>query len=476
MIKLTAPLYEALIKYVEDGTMPYHMPGHKEGKIISRKYIENIAKIDVTEIPGTDNLHDPHGPILEAERLAAKAFGAKSSFFLVNGTTCGIYAAMSSVLNDGDMAVVQRNSHKSVYNGLILTGAIPVYLKPLIDDEDAIAMGISIDELEKLLIKHKNVKAVVITYPNYYGFCVDISKVVDVVHKHDKILIVDEAHGAHFAFSDRLPLPASSVGADIVIESIHKTLPAFTQSSILHVNTDRIDIDRLKFYLSLYQSTSPSYILMTSIDLARDFMEREGKSMLDRCVDLSIQARGFINEIDGVRCIGDDVIGKYGICDYDATKLAINVSGLGISGSMAESILREKFNIQMEMSDYRNILAIMTVADDESSFDKLIESIKGLLKYKKGEKLNYLDGNSYLDIPEMAMKPKDAVNKEYKHVNIDDAIGMVSLDYVIPYPPGVPLLCPGELIKKDMVQYIKLLYNIGIKIIGIDNLKIRVCK
>ncbi|MDI3311750.1 MAG: aminotransferase class I/II-fold pyridoxal phosphate-dependent enzyme [Thermoanaerobacterium sp.] len=476
MIKLSAPLYEALLKYVKDGTIPYHMPGHKEGKIISRKYIENIAKIDLTEVPGTDNLHDPHGPILEAERLAAKAFGAKSSFFLVNGTTCGIYAAMSAVLNDGDMVVVQRNSHKSVYNGLILTGAIPIYLKPIIDYEDAIAMGISIDELEKLLKEYKDIKAVVITYPNYYGFCVDINKVVDLVHKYGKILIVDEAHGAHFAFSDRLPLSASKAGADIVIESIHKTLPAFTQSSILHVNTDRIDIDKLRFYLSLYQSTSPSYILMTSIDLARDFMESEGKAMLDRCINLSANARGIINEIDGVRCIGDDVIGKYGIYDYDATKLTINVSGLGMSGSVAEIILREKFNIQMEMSDYRNVLAIMTVADDETSFGKLIESIKGLLKYKRHEKLSSLDANGYPDIPEMAMKPKDAVNKEYGRVSIDDAVGMVSLDYVIPYPPGVPLLCPGELIKKDMVQYIKLLYNIGIKIIGIDNLKIRVCK
>ncbi|AGB17817.1 aminotransferase class I/II-fold pyridoxal phosphate-dependent enzyme [Thermoanaerobacterium thermosaccharolyticum] len=473
-MKLSAPLYEALLKYVEDGTMPYHMPGHKEGRIIPRKYIENLAKIDLTEVPGTDNLHDPQGPILEAEKLAAKAFGAKMSFFLVNGTTCGIYAAMSAVLNDGDAVLIQRNSHKSVYNGLILTGATPVYLNPLMDYEDGIAMGVSIDELEGLLKDNKDIKAVLITNPNYYGFCIDIKRIVDLVHKYNKILIVDEAHGAHFAFSDRLPLPASKAGADIVVESIHKTLPAFTQSSILHVNTDRVDADRLKFYLSLYQSTSPSYILMTSIDLARDFMEREGKDRLDKCVNLSIDARNKLNAIEGVKCIGDDVVGKYGINDYDTTKLPISIKGLGISGSEAERILRENFNIQMEMSDLYNILAIMTVADDEKEFDKLVKSIEGLLKYKKNQEIRLIE--YYPDVPEMKMKPSEAVKKPYTLLKIDDAVDSVSLDYVIPYPPGVPLVCPGEIIKKDMVQYIKLLYNIGIKIVGIDNLNIRVFK
>ncbi|MDI3478391.1 MAG: hypothetical protein PWQ59_1916 [Thermoanaerobacterium sp.] len=473
-MKLSAPLYEALLKYVEDGTLPYHMPGHKEGRIISRKYIENLAKIDLTEVPGTDNLHDPQGPILEAEKLAAKAFGAKMSFFLVNGTTCGIYAAMSAVLNEGDAVIIQRNSHKSVYNGLILTGATPIYLTPLIDYEDGIAMGVSIDELEGLLKGNKDIKAVLITYPNYYGFCIDIKSIVDLVHKYNKILIVDEAHGAHFAFSDKLPLPASKAGADIVVESIHKTLPAFTQSSILHVNTDRVDVDRLKFYLSLYQSTSPSYILMTSIDLARDFMEREGKDRLEECVNLSIDARNKLNAIEGVKCIGDDIVGKYGINDYDTTKLTISIKGLGISGSEAERILRENFNIQMEMSDLYNILAIMTVADGEKEFGELVKSVEGLLKYKKNQEIRLID--YYPDVPEMKMKPSEAVKKPYTLLKIDDAVDSVSLDYVIPYPPGVPLICPGEIIKKDMVQYIKLLYNIGIKIVGIDNLNIRVFK
>lgn len=473
-MKLSAPLYEALLKYVEDGTLPYHMPGHKEGRIISRKYIENLAKIDLTEVPGTDNLHDPQGPILEAEKLAAKAFGAKMSFFLVNGTTCGIYAAMSAVLNEGDAVIIQRNSHKSVYNGLILTGATPIYLTPLIDYEDGIAMGVSIDELEGLLKGNKDIKAVLITYPNYYGFCIDIKRIVDLVHKYNKILIVDEAHGAHFAFSDKLPLPASKAGADIVVESIHKTLPAFTQSSILHVNTDRVDVDRLKFYLSLYQSTSPSYILMTSIDLARDFMEREGKDRLEECVNLSIDARNKLNAIEGVKCIGDDIVGKYGINDYDTTKLTISIKGLGISGSEAERILRENFNIQMEMSDLYNILAIMTVADGEKEFGELVKSVEGLLKYKKNQEIRLID--YYPDVPEMKMKPSEAVKKPYTLLKIDDAVDSVSLDYVIPYPPGVPLICPGEIIKKDMVQYIKLLYNIGIKIVGIDNLNIRVFK
>ncbi|SNX53850.1 aminotransferase class I/II-fold pyridoxal phosphate-dependent enzyme [Thermoanaerobacterium sp. RBIITD] len=471
---MTAPLYEALMKYVKDGTIPYHMPGHKEGRSISRKYIENLAKIDLTEVPGTDNLHDPKGPILEAEELAAKAFGSKMSFFLVNGTTSGIYAAMCTVLNNDDKILIQRNSHKSVYNGLVITGAIPCYLNPLIDYDDGIAMGISIDELETMLRSDNDIKAVLITYPNYYGFCVDIKKIAEVVHKYDKILIVDEAHGAHFAFSEKLPITASKAGADIVVESIHKTLPAFTQSSILHVNTDKINIEKLRFYLSLFQTTSPSYILMSSIDLAREFMEGEGKKKLNNCIDLSIKTRDILNQFDSINCLGKDVIGRYGIYDFDPTKFTIDVKGLNLTGNDAEKILKSDFNIQVEMSDLYNILAIMTVVDTEKEFNILIDAIKKLRNYKKNINKKFID--YYPKIPQMAFKPSIAVKKSFKSVDLKDSIDKISCDYVIPYPPGIPLICPGEIVKKDMVQYINLLYNIGIKIVGIDNLSIRVCE
>ncbi|KUK07839.1 MAG: Arginine/lysine/ornithine decarboxylase, partial [Caldanaerobacter subterraneus] len=271
---MSTPLYDALMEYVKKETVPFHMPGHKQGRVLPKEYIENLAKIDLTEVPGLDNLHNPDGPILEAEKLAAKAFGSKQAFFLVNGSTAGIYAAMYAVLNPTDKVLVMRNSHKSVYNGVVLTQSIPVYLLPEIDYENGIAMGIDVEKLEEVLQKERDVKAVVVTHPNYYGFCSDIEKIVDIVHKYGKILIVDEAHGAHFPFSNNLPKSSIKAGADIVVQSLHKTLTSFTQTSILHLNSDRVDVDRLKYSLSLFQSTSPSYILMSSIDMAREYMEK----------------------------------------------------------------------------------------------------------------------------------------------------------------------------------------------------------
>lgn len=471
---MAAPLYEALIKYVKDGIIPFHMPGHKQGRLFPKEFLENIAKIDLTEVPGTDNLHDPHGPILEAEKLAAKAFGAKRSFFLVNGTTCGIYAAMCAVLNKGDKVLLQRNSHKSVYNGLILTKTKPIYLSYTFDYEDGIAMGIDINELENVLKFNNDIKAVIITYPNYYGFCVDIEEITKIVHRYNKILIVDEAHGAHFAFSEKLPITASAAGADIVVESIHKTLPAFTQSSILHVNSDLIDINRLKFFLSMFQTTSPSYILMASIDIAREYMTIYGKSVLNNCINYSLHIRDIINKDGNVRCIGREIIGNYGIKEFDPTKLTINFNNLGISGLEAEKILREKFNIQIEMSDIYNILAIVTVADEKEKLDLFLNAIREIYKYRNNNKL--IGITDLPNIPDMVYTPSNAIHKKSNVVNINMSIGRISQSFVIPYPPGIPIICPGEVIKKDMVQYINLLYNKGIRIIGIDNFTIRVCE
>lgn len=451
------------------------MPGHKQGRTFPGEYLVNLAKIDLTEVPGLDNLHNPEGPILEAQKLAAKAFGARESFFLVNGTTSGIYAAMYAVLNPDDKILIMRNSHKSVYNGLVLTGTVPVYINPEIDYEDGIPMGIDINKLEEYLKKDEAIKAVVMTYPNYYGFCSDITGISDIVHKYNKILIVDEAHGAHFPFSNNLPHSSLQAGADIVVQSVHKTLSSFTQSSILHLNSDRVDTNRLKYSLSLFQSTSPSYILMSSLDLARDYMEKEGKERLRKAVQLADYARDEINKIEGIRCLGKEIIGKYGIVDFDKAKLTVSVKNLGIKGPEAEKFLRDNFNIQVEMSDAFNILAMVTLADDKSHIDSFIEGIKNLVAIKR-DKEPVEEIKNYPDIPEMVLKPSQAVTKKAKLVPLDEAINSISANFIIPYPPGVPLVCPGERIKKDMVKYINVLYNKGIKILGLKNNNILVCE
>ncbi|ADD01412.1 Orn/Lys/Arg decarboxylase major region [Thermoanaerobacter italicus Ab9] len=473
---MTAPLYEAIMDYVKKQIIPFHMPGHKQGRIFPEEYLVNLTKIDLTEVPGLDNLHNPEGPILEAQKLAARAFGAKESFFLVNGTTSGIYAAMYAVLNPDDKVLIMRNSHKSVYNGLVLTGAVPFYINPEIDYENGIPMGVNIDKLEECLKKNGSIKAVVITYPNYYGFCSDIEKISDIIHKYHKILIVDEAHGAHFPFSGNLPLSSLQVGADIVVQSIHKTLSSFTQSSILHLNSDRVDTNRLKYFLSLFQSTSPSYLLMSSLDLARDYMEKEGKNRLEKAIILAEYARHEINTLGGVRCLGEEILGSFGIVDFDKTKLTISVKNLGITGPEAEGFLRENFNIQVEMADTFNILAMVTLADNKEEVDLLIKGLANMKNLKKDKKLE-VEIEDYPDVPEMVLKPSEAVRQKTKWASLEDAEGSICADFIIPYPPGVPLVCPGERIKKDMVKYINVLYNKGIKILGLNkNNSLLVCE
>ncbi|MFV9568610.1 aminotransferase class I/II-fold pyridoxal phosphate-dependent enzyme [Thermoanaerobacter mathranii] len=473
---MTAPLYEALMDYVKKQIIPFHMPGHKQGRIFPEEYLVNLTKIDLTEVPGLDNLHNPEGPILEAQKLAARAFGAKESFFLVNGTTSGIYAAMYAVLDPDDKVLIMRNSHKSVYNGLVLTGAVPFYINPEIDYESGIPMGVNIDKLEECLKKNESIKAVVITYPNYYGFCSDIEKISDIVHKYHKILIVDEAHGAHFPFSGNLPLSSLQVGADIVVQSIHKTLSSFTQSSILHLNSNRVDTNRLKYFLSLFQSTSPSYLLMSSLDLARDYMEKEGKNRLEKAIILADYARHEINTLGGVRCLGEEILGSFGIVDFDKTKLTISVKNLGITGPEAEGFLRENFNIQVEMADTFNILAMITLADNKEEVELLIKGLANMKNLKKDKKLE-VEIEDYPDVPEMVLKPAEAIRQKTKWVSLEDAEGSICADFIIPYPPGVPLVCPGERIKKDMVKYINVLYNKGIKILGLNkNNSLLVCE
>jgi len=462
------------MEYVKKETVPFHMPGHKQGRVLPKEYIENLAKIDLTEVPGLDNLHNPDGPILEAEKLAAKAFGSKQAFFLVNGSTAGIYAAMYAVLNPTDKVLVMRNSHKSVYNGVVLTQSIPVYLLPEIDYENGIAMGIDVEKLEEVLQKERDVKAVVVTHPNYYGFCSDIEKIVDIVHKYGKILIVDEAHGAHFPFSNNLPKSSIKAGADIVVQSLHKTLTSFTQTSILHLNSDRVDVDRLKYSLSLFQSTSPSYILMSSIDMAREYMEKEGKKRLEEVIQLALYVRKEIDKMEGIRCLGEDIVGRYGIVDFDVTKLTISVKNLGIEGPEAEDFLRRECNIQVEMSDVYNILAMVTVGDDEKRVKMLLEGLKKLSKNRK--RVKFGDRILFPSLPEMVLTPSEAVRKKKVRVPFEKAEGAISADFVTPYPPGVPLICPGERIEKDMVKYIEVLYNKGIKVLGIQDNLLSVCE
>ena len=283
------PVYNALKSYAASGALPFHMPGHKLGSGIPDRFLSEIEKLDLTELPDTDDLHRPEGILKEAQELAASAFGAVKSWFVVNGSTAALHAAIAAVCKPGQRLITGRDSHGSVVGGMLITGVSPFYILPGYSDEFCLSTGIVPDEVEQALAAVPDAPAVLITRPNYYGVCCDIRKIADIVHAHGRVLIVDEAHGAHLAFNERLPVSALEAGADICVQSAHKTLPAFTQGAYLHIGSDRVDPDRIGYFLDIYQTTSPSYIIMAFLDIAREIMQRHGKQMLDRLLD-SIQA------------------------------------------------------------------------------------------------------------------------------------------------------------------------------------------
>lgn len=452
------PLYRAVRKYSDSDPTPFHMPGHKLGKGLPQEFLQDIAKLDITEIQGTDNLHYPKGPIKEAQILAAEAYGAKYTYFLVNGSTCGVMATILTLCSPGDEIIVGRDCHKSVLNGIILAGAHPVYITPEFNYDFGISTVITPSAVKEALDKHPDAVGVFITRPNYYGICCDIEGISKVVHSHKKILAVDEAHGAHLSFSEKLPGSAVKSGADICVQSAHKTLPAFTQGAYLHVGSAEVDLQRLEFNLRILQTTSPSYIIMVMLDIARETMVRDGKELIDGLLHRVRAFRESMNKIENIRMLSKD-----NICSgmHDETRIVINFRKLGKTGFEIEEILRNKYNIQVEMADFYNIVCIATIADNKDNFEKLCHSILEIDKRYKG--FPYLSDNIIreMEIPHQVLEPKDAVRASGVMVPLDRAAGRICRETITPYPPGIPVICPGEIISTDTAEYIYSIINAG---------------
>ncbi|HOJ09190.1 MAG TPA: aminotransferase class I/II-fold pyridoxal phosphate-dependent enzyme [Clostridiales bacterium] len=476
--RINAPIYEALKNYIGENPIPFHMPGHKMGKGIFPEYAAIISQLDVTEIPGTDNLHFPIGAIKESQELAAYAFGAVKTYFLVNGSSCGIHAAIMSVCRPGDKIIVSRDCHKSVIGGMMLAGANPVYVPVGLDDSFGIPLVVGTGELERTLEENPNAAAVLITRPNYYGVCSDIERIAQITHSYRKILIVDEAHGAHFNFHSSLPASALSAGADICIQSAHKTLPAFTQGAYLHLGSHLIDVDRLEFNLRLLQTTSPSYIIMTSLDIARSIMETHGGELLERLIDNIEWFIDASNLISGIKVLQEkDLISWDGMkIEKDITRVVINVRELGMTGYETAKTLREKFHIQVEMADLHNIVCIATVADGRKEIEALYLALKQIA-HEKDNKVERSVGillgtttsaTKNLPIPKQGMKLQDVSRSKGKYIALKNSMGEISRDFIVPYPPGIPVVCPGEIISGDIVEYIYGVIEAGGSVNGID--------
>ena len=474
------PIVKSLIEYRDEGAVPFHMPGHKRGSIYKKVGLDflsgDLLAMDTTEVPGIDNLHCPESAILTAQNLAAEAFGADYSFFLVNGTTAGIYSMIMAAANPGDKIIIPRNCHRSVYGAVILGRLIPIYINPETDDELGIAMGIKPETVEYILEKHWDAKAVVITNPTYYGTCSDLKRIAEIVHKKGMMLLVDEAHGSHFGFNKRLPMSALEAGADITAQSTHKTLPAMTQSSMLHVKSSMVDMERLKQFLRLTQTTSPSHILLASLDAARYIMQEKGRELLDDSIDWSNWARDEINSIAGLYCLSSDRIGRYGVADLDPTRITVNFRAIGISGTEAEAILRKDFKIQVEMADLYNIVAITTIGDCRADYERFVSALKSIAGAMGSGMAETKAPTVSLKPPELSIMPWEAIYCEKDQVEASNSIGRICGEMIIPYPPGIPVLMPGEVITREAYEYLKLCVQTGIKINGASDIRLeKIC-
>lgn len=470
------PLFDALKEYVDRDTLPFHVPGHKKGVGIDKEFKnfigENPFKIDVTVFKLVDSLHHPTGPIKKAQELVADAYESHASFFSIHGTSGAIQAMILAVVNDGDKIIVPRNVHKSVTSGIILSGAVPVFMEPEIDKKLGIAHGVTPETVEKTLKENPDAKAVLIINPTYYGVATDIKKIADIVHSYDIPLIVDEAHGPHLAFSEKLPMSALKAGADICAQSTHKIIGSLTQGSLLHVKSKYVDPKRVQQILNLMQTTSPSYIIMASLDCARRQIALEGKDLLQKTIELCKYTRDEINKIPGFYCFGEEVLEKPGSYSFDPTKLTISSRELGITGFELDMILADKYHIQMELSDFYNVLAVGSFGDTKEGMDRLLSALKEISNDYYGKKEPVQD---FLDIPAIPTKilnPREAFYSDKISIPLNESIGKISGEFLLAYPPGIPVLCPGEEITQEVVDYVHDLKRANLYVQGTEDLTV----
>jgi arginine decarboxylase len=460
------PIVEALKKYSFRDSIRFHMPGHKGRQLDDAiKELEvNLYNWDVTEIPGLDDLHQPKGPIKKAQEKLARLYGADESFFLVNGASSGVIAMVGGAIEPGDEILISRTSHKSVMSGLILTGAKPVYVMPEWDKKLGVYTQVTPKAVTKALKQNPNVKAVFLTNPVYQGFCPDVKSISEIVHSKNRTLLVDEAQGPHFGFNLALPKSAGDF-ADAWVQSPHKMLTSLTQSAWLHVKGDRINKRHLRTFLKLVTSTSPSYILMASLDMARGIMEADGKALTERALELADTARCYINKFTPFYAVGAEVIGKNGIYDIDLSRLMINVSVSGYTGYEVERLLRNNFNIYAEYADLYNVYFLVTFSNTKNDINRLVKALSSLKT--KGKFQNFIIWTDKL--PKVVMEPRTAFYTPGEYIPLKQSIGRIIKDALVPYPPGVPLLMPGEVVEQEHIEILSRLLKSGGRCHGVIN-------
>lgn len=477
------PLIDALKASISRPHAPFYTPGHKRGAGISPILTDLLGKdvfrADLTELAELDNLYTPESAILTAQELAAAAFGAEKTWFLVNGSTCGIEAAILATCGMNDKIILPRNVHSSVISGLILSGAIPIFIHPEYNEDLDIAHSITPEDLKTTLAKHPDAKAVLTVYPTYDGVCGDLRAIAQITHQYNIPLLVDEAHGAHFAFHPHLPASALTAGADLTVQSIHKTLGAMTQASMLHIQGNRIDIDRLNKSLQLVQSTSPSFILLASLDAARQQMAINGEGLMSQTLQLAEAARSKISQIPGLSVleIPPTTVKKGGFFDLDQTRLTVNVSKLGLTGFEAEDILNE-MGVTPEFSSLQNLTFIISLGNNWADINALVQSWQNLARIP--QLTSQYKICKYRDDPiitcNMCISPREAFFANSEILPLETTEDRICAEIVCPYPPGIPILMPGEIITKSAVEYLLQIQSLGGFITGCMDTSLRSLK
>lgn len=454
-----APLFEAVQRYLAEGILPFHVPGHKQGRGIPEltAYLGPRAlAMDLTCLPGLDNIFNPHEALAEAQALAAEAYGADYAYFLVNGTTGGIQAMIMAVCQPGEKIIMPRNAHKSALGGLITSGARPIYLHPEVNTEFGISTGITPERVEEALEEHPDAKAVFVVYPNYYGTAADLPRIVEVAHRYGVPVLVDEAHGAHFAFHPDFPPSAMAAGADLAAVSTHKLLGSLTQSSMLLVREGLLDHRHVKAVLNLGQTTSPSYLLLCSLDLARKQAATRGRELFSCVLDLAEYSRAVLRQQEGLRLLDRESVGRPGCWALDPSKIVVNVTGLGLSGYEAEAILRHRYGLQVELADLYNLLLLITIGDTPETVEAMVQALQDLAAVRVCRNVRkYCPPLPAL--PPVAALPREAFYGESRVVPLAEAAGEISAEAITAYPPGIPLVCPGELLTQEIIDYVQVL-------------------
>ncbi len=466
------PLHEALEEHRLNRIVHFDVPGHKGGRGNKElKYFlgEQCMRLDVNSMKPLDNLCHPVSVIKEAQELAAEAFGAENAFFMVNGATSAVQAMIMSICKSGDKIIMPRNVHRSAINALVVCGALPVYINPGVNQRLGIPLGMKVSEVEQAIKDNPDAKAVMVNNPTYYGICSNLKAIVEIAHKAGMKVLVDEAHGTHFYFGDNMPVSAMAAGADMAACSMHKTGGSLTQSAIL-LCSNGVNPDYVRQVINLTQTTSASYLLMASLDLARKNLSLNGKAMFKKTVDFVSYARNEINELGGYYAFGDELVDGDMVYAFDPTKLSIHTRDIGLAGIEVYDILRDEYDIQIEFGDIGNILAIVTAGDRNLEIERLISALSEIKRLYSRDKEGMLD-HEYIN-PVISLAPQKAFYSSKKSLPINESEGKICSEFVMCYPPGIPILAPGELITGEILDYIAYAKEKGCFMTGTEDMKI----